>query len=99
MVPLASDGLLRSDDVDLGEDVLVAGYPYGEIFGDAIKVTKGIVSSNRGMGDDITQFQIDAAAQPGNSGGPIYDQKGNPVGVVVSKLSKVKFAKMVGSIP
>jgi S1-C subfamily serine protease len=44
------------------------------------------------MGDDITQFQIDAAAQPGNSGGPIYDQKGNPVGVVVSKLSKVKFA-------
>jgi S1-C subfamily serine protease len=51
------------------------------------------------MGDDITQFQIDAAAQPGNSGGPIYDQKGNPVGVVVSKLSKVKFAKMVGSIP
>jgi hypothetical protein len=44
VVPLASDGLLRSDDVDLGEDVLVAGYPYGEIFGDAIKVTKGIVS-------------------------------------------------------
>ena len=99
VVPLASDGLLRSDDVDLGEDVLVAGYPYGEIFGDAIKVTKGIVSSNRGMGDDITQFQIDAAVQPGNSGGPIYDQKGNIVSVVVSQLNNVKFAKMVGSIP
>ena len=27
VVPLASEGLLRSDDVDLGEDVLVAGYP------------------------------------------------------------------------
>ena len=99
VVPLASDGLLRSDDVDLGEDVLVAGYPYGEIFGDAIKVTKGIVSSNRGMGDDITQFQIDAAVQPGNSGGPIYDENGNIVGVVVSQLNKVKFAKMSGSIP
>ena len=79
--------------------MLVAGYPYGEIFGDAIKVTKGIVSSNRGMGDDITQFQIDAAVQPGNSGGPIYDQKGNIVGVVVSQLNKLKFAKMVGSMP
>ena len=29
IVPLASDGLLRFEDVDLGEDVLVAGYPYG----------------------------------------------------------------------
>jgi hypothetical protein len=28
IVPLAYDGLLRSDDADLGEDVLVAGYPY-----------------------------------------------------------------------
>jgi S1-C subfamily serine protease len=99
LVPLASDGLLRSDDLDLGEDVLVAGYPNGEIFGDAIKVTKGIVSSNRGMGDDITQFQIDAAVQPGFSGGPIYDQKGNIVGVVVSQLNRLKFAKMVGSMP
>ena len=99
VVPLASDGLLRSDDVDLGEDVLVAGYPYGEIFGDAIKVTKGIVSSNRGMGDDITQFQIDAAVQPGNSGGPIYDENGSIVGVVISQLNKMKFAKMSGSMP
>jgi S1-C subfamily serine protease len=27
IVPLASDGLLRSNDLELGEDVLVAGYP------------------------------------------------------------------------
>ena len=35
--------------------------------------------------------------QKRNSGGPICDQKGNIVGV--SQLNKVKFAKMVGSIP
>ena len=79
IVPLASDGLLRSEDVDLGERVLVAGYPYGEIFSNTIKVTGGMVSANKGLGDDSGQFQMDAAVQPGNSGGPIYDENGNIV--------------------
>ena len=47
IVPLASDGLLRSNDVDLGEDILVAGYPYGEIFSNSIKVTKVINQPER----------------------------------------------------
>ena len=72
---------------------------YGDIFSDTIKVTKGIVSANRGLGDDTGQFQIDAAVQPGNSGGPIYDENGNIVGVVVSQLNKMKFAKVTGSMP
>ena len=99
VVPLASEGLLRAKDVELGEDVLVAGYPYGEIFSITIKVTKGIVSSNRGLGDDSGQFQIDAAVQPGSSGGPIYDEHGNIEGVVIAQLNKMKFAKTVGSLP
>ena len=99
LVPTASKGLLRSDDVELGEDVLVSGYPYGEIYSDTIKVTKGIVSANKGIGDDTGQFQMDAAVQPGNSGGPIYDENGNIVGVVVSQLNKLKFAKAIGSLP
>ena len=37
---------------------------YGEVFSNTIKVTKGIVSANRGHGDDIGQFQIDAAFHP-----------------------------------
>ena len=41
LVPLASEGLFKSEDVELGEDVLVAGYPYGELFSNSIKVTKG----------------------------------------------------------
>jgi V8-like Glu-specific endopeptidase len=98
-IPLSSSGLMRAEDVELGEDLLVAGYPYGKVFSDTIKVTKGIVSANRGLGDDTGQFQMDAAVQPGNSGGPIYDDNGNIVGVVVSQLNKMKFAKSVGSIP
>jgi len=99
VVPLATDGLMRSEDVELGEDVLVAGYPYGEVFSNTIKVTGGMVSADRGLGDDTGQFQIDAAVQLGNSGGPIYDENGNIVGVVVAQLNKRKFEKIVGSIP
>ena len=99
LVPLAADGLLRSQDVELGEKVMVAGYPYGDVFSNTIKVTSGIVSAVRGMGDDTGQFQMDAAVQSGNSGGPVYDENGNIVGVVVSQLNKLKVAKAIGSLP
>ena len=99
VVPLASKGLLRSEDVKLGEKVLVAGYPFGEYFSNTIKVTGGLVSATRGAGDDSGQFQLDAAVQPGNSGGPIYDSSGNIVGVVISQLDKLKVAKAIGSLP
>ena len=97
--PLSSISLLRLKNVELGEEILVAGYPYGEIFSNTIKVTKGIVSAIRGIGDDSSQFQVDAAVQPGNSGGPIYDKNGNVVGVVVAQLNKLKIAKATGSLP
>ena len=77
----------------------MSGYPYGDMFSNTIKVTKGIVSANKGMGDDSSQFQMDAAVQAGNSGGPIYDENGNIVGVVVQQLNKLKVAKVMGSLP
>jgi len=58
-----------------------------------------MVSANRGMGDDTGQFQMDAAVQAGSSGGPIYDENGNIVGVVISQLNKLKVAKAIGSFP
>ena len=99
VTPLASEGLVRSEDVDLGEGVLVAGYPYGELFSNTIKVTGGMVSAVKGMGDNSGQFQMDAAVQSGNSGGPIYDENGNIVGVVVAQLDPLKVAKTIGSLP
>ncbi|MBT3508227.1 MAG: trypsin-like peptidase domain-containing protein [Nitrospina sp.] len=98
VVPLASKGLLRSEDVRLGEKLLVAGYPFGDAFSNSIKVTTGVVSSTRGVGDDSGQFQLDAAVQPGNSGGPIYDSSGNIVGVVISQLNKKTFGSLVENV-
>jgi S1-C subfamily serine protease len=56
VVPLAAKGLLRSDDVRLGEKILVAGYPFGDIFSNTIKVTSGVVSATRGSRYDSGQF-------------------------------------------
>ena len=85
--PIVSGGLMRSEDVNGGEEILVAGFPLGNMVSDTIKVTKGIVSATKGMDNDVSQFEIDAVIRKGNSGGPIYDKRGNIVGVAVSRLN------------
>jgi tetratricopeptide (TPR) repeat protein/V8-like Glu-specific endopeptidase len=99
VIPLVTNGLLRSEDVRLGEKILVAGYPFGNLISNTMKFTSGIVSATFGAGDDSGQFQIDAAIQPGNSGGPIYDNGGNIVGIVVSQLNKLRMVETLGAIP
>ena len=39
------------------------------------------------MDNDVSQFEIDAVIRKGNSGGPVYDKRGNIVGVAVSRLN------------
>jgi S1-C subfamily serine protease len=99
IVPLTSEGLMRSEDEKLGKNLFVAGYPHGEMFSCTIKVTTGIVNAMRGLEDDSSQFQMSAPVQPGSSGGPIYDGNGDIVGVVIAQLIKLKFAKLTDSMP
>ena len=69
---------------DVGEDVFVLGYPLTQALGNEIKLTNGIVSSRTGYQGDIATYQISAPVQPGNSGGPMFDSKGNVIGIVVA---------------
>ena len=64
-----------------------------------MKATKGIISSLTGIGNNFSNIQIDTSLQPGNSGGPIIDDKGNVVGVAVAKLDIKKILKNFGVIP
>ena len=69
--------------------IIAAGYPFGKYLSDDMKFTSGIVSSLKGLMDDSTRLQIDAALNPGNSGGPIVDENtGELVAVAVAGLRK-----------
>lgn len=69
---------------DVGEDVFVLGYPLTQSLGNEIKLTNGIISSRTGYQGDIATYQMSAPVQPGNSGGPMFDNKGNVIGIVVA---------------
>ena len=81
------------------QEVYVAGFPFGDEYSDTIKITKGVVSSLVGINNDTSEIQIDAALQPGNSGGPIVDKEGNLLGIATYILNKEYFIKKYGSIP
>ena len=90
---------LSGDQPELLQDIYVAGYPFGNEVSSSIKVTKGIISSLAGIGNNFSNIQIDAALQVGNSGGPILDEMGNIVGVAVSKLDARYMYENFGTIP
>lgn len=70
---------------DVGESVFVLGYPLTTTMGKDIKLTTGVVSSRTGFKGDVALYQISAPIQPGNSGGPLFDSKGNLIGIVSAK--------------
>ena len=90
---------LSGNQPELLQDVYVAGYPFGNKISSSVKVTKGIISSLTGIGNNFSNIQIDAALQSGNSGGPILDEMGNIVGVAVSKLDAKYMYDNFGIIP
>jgi S1-C subfamily serine protease len=89
----------RNKEPVLGEKITALGYPFGKAISSQIKLTSGNVSSLSGIGDEFTRMQIDAALQPGNSGGPIYDKSGNVIGVAVAKASIFYFLQAFGTLP
>lgn len=89
----------NSEEVKLGENIYAIGFPNPDIQGVSPKVSNGIISSLAGLEDDPRHFQISAAIQPGNSGGPLLSTHGKVVGVITSTLSPIFMARKTGSLP
>lgn len=93
-LPLASE-----ESASIGEPVFTIGYPATQVLGSRPKFTDGSISSTSGPNDDSSLYQITVPVQPGNSGGPLLNRRGEVVGVVVSAISPAAFLKSVGSLP
>lgn len=74
---------LRTDAIGVGEEVYAIGSPASKDF--AFTLTRGIISGTREL-EGIRYLQTDASVNPGNSGGPLIDAKGQGVGVVSWKV-------------
>jgi S1-C subfamily serine protease len=86
-------------DVGLGDAVMTIGFPNIEVQGFSPKLTRGEISSLKGIQDDPRLFQISVPLQPGNSGGPLIDASGNAIGITIAQLDALIALKFSGSLP
>ncbi len=98
--PALSHELSDIVEPKVGESVFVIGFPLSQIFGSQYPViSTGIVSSNYGYMESESQFQVTAKMNPGNSGGPVFNKRGQVIGVAVAKLDKKQIEKSSGRMP
>jgi len=90
---------IKTDGAELGEQIVVFGYPLSQELSDSVKLTQGIVSSLSGPDNNYSEIQIDAAIQQGNSGGPVVNMNGQVVGIASAGLSKLYMLQKADYIP
>ena len=71
-----------SDEVDVGEDVVLIGSPHGL----ATTLSEGIISAIRDTGNGYHLLQTSAPASPGSSGGGMFNVYGELIGIVTSQV-------------
>ncbi|MGK6351959.1 trypsin-like peptidase domain-containing protein [Parapedobacter sp. DT-150] len=74
----------KESESDLGEDVYTIGFPRDEVV-----YGQGYLSSRTGYAGDTAAYQISIPVNPGNSGGPVLDSKGNVVGIISGKQTGI----------
>ena len=93
-LPLAPPGSVRT-----GDHVFTMGYPAADLLGQEPKFTEGSVSALSGLQGEAALLQMSVPIQPGNSGGPLVNERGEVVGVVTSTAAVRAFFAVTGTFP
>jgi S1-C subfamily serine protease len=78
---------LAQSQTRLGASVFTIGFPRVDFMGRTPKLSAGVISGENGLLDDPESLQTTVSIQPGNSGGPLLNMKGEVIGVVRSMLA------------
>lgn len=76
---------IRKASTDLGEQVFTLGYPKDEVV-----YNEGYMSAKTGFHGDTISCQIAVSANPGNSGGPVFNKNGEVIGVLSTAQVKAQ---------
>jgi S1-C subfamily serine protease len=81
-----------------GDEVVAVGFPFGLGPSVSAGVVSGLGRSWKLMGDEPARnlIQFDAAANPGNSGGPLVNRQGEVLGIVTGILNPNKEGVFIG---
>jgi serine protease Do len=69
--------LEREESIEVGQTVFAIGNPLGL----ERSLSQGVISTTQRSFDGLTYIQTDAAVNPGNSGGPLFNTRGEVVGI------------------
>src|ERR1700722_2311984 len=88
----------ESRKISVMDPVLAMGFPMYSTIGYGVSAYDGKINAVR-QSEHAPLFQIDANINPGNSGGPLLNDRGEVIGIVVSKINAMQLAKTMGAIP
>ncbi len=78
---------VKPGQADLGERVFTLGYPREDVV-----YGEGSLSARSGFEGDTAFYQVSIPVNPGNSGGPLLDERGNLIGVVSGRQNDAQSA-------
>ena len=76
---------IRKTNSDMGEQIFTLGYPRNDIV-----YGEGYLSARTGYNSDSLTYQVQISANPGNSGGPVFNNNGEVIGVLSTRQAQAE---------